>query len=229
VRIPAGLDRCVSVSAHSRRVDPVVFEEGRLAMTSKIVQPIVRAERARRGWRQWAFAALAVLAPATPGVAADITVCNEFPRPVFMAFAWQERGGGWVSRGWRKVETGKCENDPFNLSELKLTGFFYRGETDWYQVERSRRKNSWGKTGKSFLVMDKAFQFANADKAQRNARLEPFIPSMTSTSGPVSVRIIINRDGKGTTQISRSLPATPPPPRVTAPPGRLEDDRSGRR
>jgi hypothetical protein len=183
------------------------------------------AYRFGRLQRKWVLAAVLICAPATPGLAADVTVCNEFPRPVFMAFAWQDRDGAWISRGWRKIQTGACETDPFNLSDLKLRGFHYRGETDWYRVNRrTRRKNTWGKTGKSFLVRDSAFHFTNADRNRRGARLVPFIASMTSTSGPVSVRITINRDGEGTTQTTGGRPA--PRPREPSLPGRLEDDRS---
>lgn len=197
-------------------------------MTSKTLHRRAGADRFGRLRRRWASAAVFFCALATPGFAADITVCNEFPRPVFMAFAWQDQNGVWISRGWRKVETRACETDPFNLSGLKLRSFYFRGETDWYGVGRgSRRKNSWGKGGKDFAVRDNVFQFANADRDRRGARFVPFSSSAKSTSGPVNVRITIDRDGKGTTQVSSTRPA--PRPQEPSRPGRLEDDRSGSR
>ena len=39
---------------------------------------------------------------------ANIVFCNECPAEVWVAIAYQQEDGSWLSRGWLSVETGKC-------------------------------------------------------------------------------------------------------------------------
>ena len=57
---------------------------------------------------------------------ANIVFCNEFPAEVWVAIAYQQEDGSWLSRGWLSVETGKCY--PFDTA-IHVKTFYFRGET----------------------------------------------------------------------------------------------------
>ena len=39
---------------------------------------------------------------------AEIKFCSEFPHTVFVAIAYPQDGGSWLSRGWMSLNTGEC-------------------------------------------------------------------------------------------------------------------------
>src|SRR5947209_10294039 len=61
---------------------------------------------------------------------ADIVFCNEFPHPVFVAIAYPQGDGSWMSRGWLELATGECNT--FD-SALEVKTFYFRGMTDSYR------------------------------------------------------------------------------------------------
>jgi uncharacterized membrane protein len=67
---------------------------------------------------------------AGPSARADITFCNQFPHLVYVAMAYPQNGGSWISRGWISLKTGECSLfDP----ALRVKTFYYRGESAAYR------------------------------------------------------------------------------------------------
>jgi uncharacterized membrane protein len=69
---------------------------------------------------------------------ANIVFCNEFPAEVWVAIAYQQEDGSWLSRGWLSVETGKCY--PFDTA-IHVKTFYFRGESKTYH----HQKSVWGR------------------------------------------------------------------------------------
>ena len=73
---------------------------------------------------------------AGPSARADITFCNEFPQLVYVAMAYPQNGGSWISRGWISHKTGECSLfDP----ALRVKTFYYRGESAAYRGASGKR------------------------------------------------------------------------------------------
>ena len=65
---------------------------------------------------------------------ADIVFCNKFAHTVFVAIAYPQGDGSWISRGWLELATGQCNT--FN-SAIVVKTFYFRGETNPSQECRS--------------------------------------------------------------------------------------------
>jgi uncharacterized membrane protein len=104
--------------------------------------------------------------------AAGITFCNEFPAIVWVAIAYPQDGGGWLSRGWLEIGQGDCY--PFDTA-LHVSSFYYRAISKPYRDARGRRSiETWG-NGKSFAVWERDnFQYYNAEGRVLNSTLENF-------------------------------------------------------
>ncbi|HVB88994.1 MAG TPA: DUF1036 domain-containing protein [Beijerinckiaceae bacterium] len=140
------------------------------------------------------IAACVFLILASSAASADIIFCNDYPRPVFAAWAYK-KGSDWYSHGWLKVLTGSCRS-----AGLSVPMFYYRGETDWFAHGHGKRMVSWGNGPKKFSVTDKAFDFKSADVDRRGARYVKFTVSLhpDHVSNPIEDTVRFKADGSVT-------------------------------
>jgi uncharacterized membrane protein len=103
---------------------------------------------------------------------AGITFCNQFPAVVWVAMAYPQDGGGWLSRGWLELAQGDCYQ--FD-SAIHVSSFYYRAISKPYRDARGHRAiESWG-NGKPFAVWERDnFQYYNAEERVLNSTLENF-------------------------------------------------------
>jgi uncharacterized membrane protein len=167
---------------------------------------------------------------ASAGDIVKITLCNETPRPVFAAIAYSHEHS-MTSQGWFTVATDGCVAIPGNY---RLSTFYFRGETDSYQVRGGEwRMDTWGdgSDNKQFLVQDDGFKFAEgASGATSNgARFEKFSEFFNFASLPITrgdpqdteARITFKPNG-GMTQVAELI--SEPAPDAT--PGGAFDARA---
>ena len=73
---------------------------------------------------------------------ADVVFCNKFAHTVFVAIAYPQGDGSWMSRGWLELATGQCNT--FD-SAIVVKTFYFRGMTDPYRNAAHRRVvRTWG-------------------------------------------------------------------------------------
>jgi hypothetical protein len=119
---------------------------------------------------------------------ANIVFCNEFPAEVWVAIAYQQEDGSWLSRGWLSVETGKCY--PFDTA-IHVKTFYFRGESKPYHHQRS----AWG-SGKDFAVWENNnFQYYNADQRVLNSTLKSFTKGPEAKGDSISATVTFPAEG----------------------------------
>jgi hypothetical protein len=107
---------------------------------------------------------------------AEIEFCNQFTQKIYVAIAYPQNGGSWLSRGWLEIPPKTCD---FFDSALRVATFYFRGESVPYRSSTGQRvTDSWGK-GKSFAISeDSNFQYYDAEHKVLSSTLVPF------TAGP---------------------------------------------
>ena len=103
---------------------------------------------------------------------AEVEVCNQFPRTVYVALGYQN-SRNTVTSGWWKVLSGDCRV----VDDRPVTApFFIHAHTAWSNNVRY----SWGK-GKRLAVSSKAFTYPNADQTRASDRWEEFSQILDKT------------------------------------------------
>jgi Protein of unknown function (DUF1036) len=122
---------------------------------------------------------------------ADITFCNKFPAEVWVAIAYQQKNGSWLSRGWLSVETGNCY--AFD-TQIRVKTFYFRGERRPYR----HKTYFWG-SGKDFAVWENSnFQYYEADqRVFKSVPLKGFTKSPDANGDEISATITFPEDGGG--------------------------------
>lgn len=115
------------------------------------------------------FAALALsAAPAR----ADLVFCNKFTHQIYIAVAYKQDGGGYISRGWLNVEPDQCST--FD-TQLVADEIFYRAESVSFRDGRRRYKETWGNGDGSFAIWERDnFNYWNAQERVLNSSLAAF-------------------------------------------------------
>ena len=110
---------------------------------------------------------------------AYVTFCNEFNHLIYVAIAYPQDDGSWLSRGWMSLDPHECL--PFDTA-LHLKTVYYRAASAPYRDARAKRGTyTWGKGDRAFAVWeDDNFNYWTAEKRVLNSRLEPF------TAGPTT-------------------------------------------
>ena len=129
----------------------------------------------------------------------SIKFCNEFAYEVFVAIAYPQKQGDWLSRGWLGVPTGTCAD--FD-SAIHVPTFYYRGETDYRLAGGSRRvRYRWGEDRK-FFVQDDSFNFYDAENG-KGGRFEDFSKFLDNTTitGDFSATVTFHADGKAESKL----------------------------
>jgi hypothetical protein len=146
------------------------------------------------------FAALSLVATQAR---ADIVFCNKFPHEIFVAIAYPQVSGQWLSRGWMSIAPRDCA---YFDSAIRVKTFYYRAESDPYRERGHRVKEVWGKSNRSFAIWENSnFEYWDASRRVLNSSLAPF------TAGPVlqskdpnagvSAKVTFNADGTSTVEI----------------------------
>ena len=133
---------------------------------------------------------------ATSSADADIVFCNQFARTVFVAIAYPQGDGSWISRGWLGLATGEC--NIFD-SAIVVKTFYFRGMTDPYRNAAHRRVvQTWGR-GKNFAVWERDnFQYYNAEKPVLRSTQKPFTLGRETGGDDVSATVTFPADGGDT-------------------------------
>ena len=124
---------------------------------------------------------------------ADIVFCNKFAHTVFVAIAYPQADGSWISRGWLELATGQCNT--FD-SAIVVKTFYFRGETNPYRnAAHQRFVHSWGE-GKNFAVWEPDnFQYYDAEKRVLGSTLKPFTQGRETAGDDVSATVVFPADG----------------------------------
>ncbi|HXQ41694.1 MAG TPA: DUF1036 domain-containing protein [Candidatus Udaeobacter sp.] len=142
------------------------------------------------------FLAIAALCMAS-NARADVVFCNKFAQPVYVAIAYPQADGSWMSRGWLELAPDECR--PFDTA-LHPTVLYYRGETGWFTGSSGQNvRQIWG-GAKMFATWEKDnFEYWDADQQVLNSSLEGYSEAVEFTSGESSATITFEADGKHTT------------------------------
>jgi len=127
---------------------------------------------------------------------ADIKFCSEFPHKVFVAIAYPQDDGSWISRGWLELNAGECS---YFDTALQLKTFYYRGESVPFREGGKRIRNVWGGGDKVFAIWDNSnFNYWNAQTKVLNSSLAAFSKGVETIEGNVSITVTFEADGKNT-------------------------------
>lgn len=165
---------------------------------------------------------------AAPSARAGLTFCNEFPHTVFIAIAYPQENGTWLSRGWLEVATGDCL--PFDTA-IHAKSFYYRAESEPYRDGGKQVKMSWGdKSARSFAVWeDDNFQYYDAEHRVLRSTLVGFSKGPDG-SDERDVTVTFGADGSSIETISGDAKSEPAPnatPPNTTPPAINPPAKSG--
>ncbi len=126
---------------------------------------------------------------------AEIVFCNKFGHEVYVAIAYPQRDGSYISRGWMSLSNDTCA--PFDTA-LRLSTFYFRGESVPYRGARGRRlRFFWGK-GEKFAIWERDnFQYYNARKRVLKSTLVEFTqgPKITGNIDNVSLTVSFTPNG----------------------------------
>lgn len=157
------------------------------------------------GGALFAFLVGALLAMASSANAGDINFCNKTGALIYIAIAYPQTGGGFLSRGWMSIDDGECSI--FDTA-LHVPTFYFRATGEWNRHGRTKERPTWGK-GKMFAVWDNDnFQYYNAEERVLNSKLEEFTQGPTADNGDVAATVTFTPEGSETT-----ISAPPPQPR----------------
>jgi uncharacterized membrane protein len=137
-----------------------------------------------------AVSGLIMLAPSAAN--ADLIFCNQFTQLIYVAMAYQQQNGAFISRGWLNVDPGNCAS--FD-SSLTLKGFYYRVESVPYRLNGREVTETWGNGDGSFAVFEKSnFQYWNAQAKPLNSTMAPFTRNDNAVSEKENLTINILLD-----------------------------------
>ncbi len=125
---------------------------------------------------------------------ADIVFCNKFAHMVYVAIAYPQDNGTWVSRGWLGLDTGECSQ--FDTA-LHVKTFYYRGESvDFRDPSGGSVKNNWGSGKKFAMFEDGNFNYWNAQKKVLDSSLADFSKGAETDGDAVSATVTFEANGK---------------------------------
>ncbi|MBV1707964.1 MAG: DUF1036 domain-containing protein [Hyphomicrobiales bacterium] len=122
----------------------------------------------------------------TTAARAEITYCNSFGRLIYIAIAYPQSNGTFISRGWMSLDKGKCSI--FDTA-LRVKTFYYHAESSWVRTGRRRSREVWGK-GQKFAIWDNSnFQYYNAQNRVLRSTLVEFTQGPVADDGDVSATV----------------------------------------
>jgi len=131
---------------------------------------------------------------AGPSAKADIKFCSLFPHVVYVAMAYPQNEGSWISRGWISLKTNECSLfDP----ALRVKTFYYRGESAAYRnASGTRVKASWGGS-RTFAIREAGnFNYWDAQQKVLDSSLAGFTQGPETAGDAVSATVTFDAEGK---------------------------------
>jgi len=129
-------------------------------------------------------------------VRADIVFCNQFPHMVYVAMAYPQNGGTWVSRGWLNLKTGACSLfDP----ALRVKTFYYRGESENYRQAGKNVKMNWGNKKQFAIWENYNFNYWGAEEKVLNSSVADFSQGPEADGDAISGTVTVTFTVDGTT------------------------------
>jgi len=144
---------------------------------------------------------LAALSLMATQASADIVFCNKFPHQIYVAIAYPQVSGQWLSRGWMSLTPGDCA---YFDSAIRVKTFYYRAESDPYNDGGRRVKEMWGKSNRSFAIFeDTNFEYWDAARRVLNSTLAMFTagPVLQSKDPNASVSTTVTFNANGTSTV----------------------------
>ncbi|HLH10335.1 MAG TPA: DUF1036 domain-containing protein [Methylovirgula sp.] len=129
---------------------------------------------------------------AASGAKADITFCNKFGRLVYVAIAYPQSDGSFISRGWMSLSDGNCAQ--FDTA-IHVKTFYFRGESEWYREGGHRSREIWGKGDKFAIWENDNFQYYDAQQQVLNSTLVEFTHGPEAENGDVSTTVTFTDHG----------------------------------
>jgi hypothetical protein len=127
------------------------------------------------------------------GAKADIVFCNKSNfKLIYVAIAYPQSDGTFLSRGWMSVSEGEC--DSFDTA-LQVKSLWFRGESQWVRQGRRRSREIWGK-GRAFAIWENDnFQYYNAQERVLKSTLENFSLAGEVADGALDVTVTFTDTG----------------------------------
>lgn len=151
----------------------------------------------------WFCLAASIFCASASPASANIIFCNQFTQEVYVALVYEQFGrdgkhSGWVGRGWLWLRPGQCKD--FD-SALAVPEFYWRAETNLYQVGDKKYRNNWPHTehgDKYFWDLVEDFNLYDTDRRPTNSKptLSSYKKSALSASGPIAVEITFTKEGE---------------------------------
>ena len=136
-----------------------------------------------------------LLVPATADAA--IIFCNKFAHEVYVAIAYPQDNGLWMTRGWLSLDPGDCA--PFDTA-IHVKEFWYRSESVSYRnAAGTSVRMVWGNKRKFAIWENDNFQYWNAEKQVLKSTLANFSQGASSSGGDVSATVTFNANGTSIT------------------------------
>ena len=153
--------------------------------------------------RKLAIALAAATLLGSQAATAKILFCNQFPHQVYVAIAYQQEAGSWLSRGWINLNTGDCS---LFDSAIRVKTFYYHAESEPYRANGHKGKLIWGKSNRSFAINeDNNFEYWGAERRVLNSTLVQFssgpVLESNDPNASVSTTITFLADGTSTIDI----------------------------
>jgi Protein of unknown function (DUF1036) len=131
---------------------------------------------------------------------ANIVFCNKFAHMVYVAIAYPQQDGSWISRGWISLNTGECSE--FD-SAIRVKTFYWRATSEPYRSGGRRVRSVWGerKGDAKFATWDRDnFNYWNAQNRVLKSTLEVYSRVAIETKADaISATITFEADGTNVT------------------------------
>ena len=128
---------------------------------------------------------------------ADIAFCNKFGETVFVAIAYPQDNGAWMTRGWLELATGECR--PFDTA-IRVTALYYRGVSATFTNSSGQQSRIvWGGSRKFATWWPDNFEYWDAEHQVLRSSLEGYTAVADSIVGTPTISVTFEADGKHTT------------------------------
>ena len=146
-----------------------------------------------------AFLAAVALSFAASNARAGIVFCNNFPQTVFVAIAYPQDNGAWMTRGWLELATGECR--PFDTA-IRVTALYYRGISASFADSSGQQMHIvWGGPRKFATWWPDNFEYWDAEHQVLASSLEAYEVVSDSITGTPAITVTFNADKSSTTDI----------------------------
>jgi hypothetical protein len=141
--------------------------------------------------------AAVVIACSASNARADIVFCNKFAATVFVAIAYPQDNGAWMSRGWLELATGECR--PFDTA-IQVTALYYRGvSASFKDASGQQLRIVWGGPRKFATWVPDNFEYWDAEHQVLKSSLQGYTAVAESIVGTPAITVTFEADGKHTT------------------------------